>query len=709
MKRKIAIVALLVMSLVASAQTTLNGVTEEYNGRAKHTPLGMVELRVRDASSAVSNEKGHFTLTFNTSKPGDKVVVRNIDRDIFKAGYEVFNKDALEQWYLSNSKDVFTIVLCKSSVFRELKDKWNKVSSESYARQYSKDQLEYKRQLDEGKMQIEEYQRKMLELEDKYYEQLGNLDNYIDRFARIDLSILSEKDSLLVAMLEQGKIDEVIKIYEEQKNVEKYLNAKSENHELEEANKKIEKRMEENRKLMAMAKEKIKQQVQAYYMVGGSESIMKIDSIYRELATRDSLDFDAAYAYAVFLNDQKRNSQAIAWGKRALTYPALTKIDRIKLYDLLSMANIHGDSPQEGLRYAQMTIDSLSRYIGTDSLMYVEWCLSAMQHAATALNMTGQNDKAEAMYERIISLCEKIIQKSGEYNGYNAIMDLNIKTKMNFISFLAYYNSKYEKALSLTDNFLQDAERYSKMYDVEILQLNFATAQRTVGDLYARLGMLEKSDSILKLSVANFRKLYDKNKEKYASDLSGGMLNLGITQYYALKYQESKATLTEAVAISRQNCNMDNNQDLEVLTLGLNNVGYILFVLQDLANSENYLEEATQHSERLITKSYDMFSMTYAISYINLFTVYLAEEKLDKCDAIIEKTTKTADYVYTKRGASYQMSYIILKKELAKYYIKKNEIAKAKAEIDQALKIEPTCLDAEPELVELLKSKGITK
>ena len=75
------------------AQTIQNGVIQEYNERAKKTPLGGVELNVRSAGSTVSDGNGNFKLQFLTLKPGEKVNVRRVE----KLGYEIFNKEAVEK------------------------------------------------------------------------------------------------------------------------------------------------------------------------------------------------------------------------------------------------------------------------------------------------------------------------------------------------------------------------------------------------------------------------------------------------------------------------------------------------------------------------------------------------------------------------------------------------------------------------------------
>ena len=105
--------------LYSFAQTIQPGLTLEYNEKNTKTPLGGVEIVIRDAGSTVSDAKGNFTLTFNTLQPGDKVVYRQIQ----KSGFEIFNKQALEQWYISKDKKTYKKVLGRTGKLKALTEK----------------------------------------------------------------------------------------------------------------------------------------------------------------------------------------------------------------------------------------------------------------------------------------------------------------------------------------------------------------------------------------------------------------------------------------------------------------------------------------------------------------------------------------------------------------------------------------------------------
>ena len=207
MKRYILTLAILATTLTALAQATQPCLVLQYNQKQKKTPLGGVQVTVTNAGSTVSGADGRLTLSFRTLKPGAHVNFISAK----KAGYEVFNSGAIKSWNISSEGTPFPIVLVRSDYFNQLKENLGKAPSETYEAQYRK----AIRELEQQKLREEEFQRRYDELEKKYHEQLAQLENYIDLFARIDLSEVSAEEQRILDMMQQGKIDEALAAYEE--------------------------------------------------------------------------------------------------------------------------------------------------------------------------------------------------------------------------------------------------------------------------------------------------------------------------------------------------------------------------------------------------------------------------------------------------------------------------------------------------------------
>ena len=203
--------------VMAGAQATQPCVVKKYNKKEAKTPLSGVEVWVNNAGSKTSDEKGELTLVFRTLKPGDKVS----EVQATKAGYVIFNTEAVEQWFISRDQTPFTLVLVDKDYFEQLKSALTQTSTVNYRKKYEEAVKELEQQREEGRLKDEEYNQKYDELDARLRDQLNNLDNYIDRFARIDLSSVSDAEQRILDMVQEGKIEEAVQAYEELRLEEK--------------------------------------------------------------------------------------------------------------------------------------------------------------------------------------------------------------------------------------------------------------------------------------------------------------------------------------------------------------------------------------------------------------------------------------------------------------------------------------------------------
>ena len=299
MKKYLFLTLLIMSALGLSAQAVQDGIIKEYNEKNAKTPLSGVELNVRSAGSTVSDTDGEFSLRFLTLKPGEKVNVRRIE----KLGYELFNKEAIEQWNI-NPTTPFVIVMCRADRFKKIRDNYERVSSASYERQLKKEQAQLARLKEEGRLKEDEYNRQLAELNENYEKQLDKLENYVDRFSRIDLSELSATESEIIALVQDGRIDEAIERYDRQGYVDKYTREVSQLKEVSAAIDRLEDvkfAKEQSRDSLLAA---INRQVETLRLAGGRENFNKIGVILHDVAYADTTDVAAVSKYIRFLRDQ---------------------------------------------------------------------------------------------------------------------------------------------------------------------------------------------------------------------------------------------------------------------------------------------------------------------------------------------------------------------------------------------------------------------
>lgn len=443
MKRLLSSIMFVLMACsTAFSQSAQNGIVKEYNDAKKKTPLAGVEIVVNNAGSNVSEKNGKFVLSFRTLKPGDKVEVRKIE----KAGYEIFNKDALDAWRIANDGSEFTIVLCKSAKFKALKDQYNAVASKSYAQQQKKDEERLASLLKEGKLQQAEYEKKLKELKVKYDEQLENLDNYIDRFARIDLETISKEEQRIIEMVKAGNIEEAIAAYEAMNLEEKYAQAVENIGIASNAISQLEKIKADNENTRKEAFFAVKRMNDARRLQGGEGNYKKIGESLKRLADSDTTYLVPLYEYADFAYNQNDIKEASKYYDIILLKE--TDIENKAVFmQRYSNACVNEDA-NKSLRFAleaEHILDSLI-HIGKNEVRNKNRILNTYNSLANAYSKKNINDKAEHYY----LLCINTIKELGIKDTR---MRIEYATFAHNLGFLYLNNKKYELAIE----FLEDA------------------------------------------------------------------------------------------------------------------------------------------------------------------------------------------------------------------------------------------------------------
>ncbi len=196
--------------------------------------------------------------------------------------------------------------MCKSDKFKCIRDNYEKVSSESYAKQLKKEEATLAKLKADGRLKEEEYQQLLFQLREEYENQLDNLNNYIDKFSRIDLSELNSVEQDIIELVQQGKIETAIAKYEEQNYVDKYAREVAQ---LKEVSTAID-RLEEIRYSKEIARDSllssIDRQIVTLLLAGGKDNFERIGVILRDVAFADTTSTNNAIKYAEFCLKQNK-------------------------------------------------------------------------------------------------------------------------------------------------------------------------------------------------------------------------------------------------------------------------------------------------------------------------------------------------------------------------------------------------------------------
>ena len=592
------------MSHSLSAQVVQRGLMLEYNEELAKSPLGGVEVVVRGAPSSVSDASGGFELEFLTQSGGERVSVTRIE----KPGYEIFNKEALEQWNI-NPEEPFRIVMCESGRFKRIRDNYSRVSSESYARQQASEESRLRELLEEGALKEEEYRKELYELKVEYQTKLDDLESYVDRFARIDLSELDEAEREIIRLVQAGDMEGAIARYEAQDLVGKYRAETEDIREIETARESLgeaELVKREGRDSLFAA---VRRQLETYVLAGGEENYDKAGNLLREVALADTTNLEAVLEFAEFAMKQNDHRQA-------------------KLFYCIA--------------YRQCSADSSDL-----------WRLSAIQNQLGRL-YKAERDYASALkfYEAAYETQERIRERYGFAGDYTRSVVLADNLGGLYRSEGKYADAKnmYLSALGFLRNLLEDEG------DSEFLRSEMAIEYQNLGGVSQDMGDYDEAEDYLKSALTIRDSLFLLNPGRYLSVLANSQQALGNLYFGQSDYAEAEPLLQKA--LSNRQLLYDLNPDAfrEDFAETNSSLGALYFETGQYDLAEKHVLEALNNYGILNELAPEVYSVQVAIETAKLGQLYFAKSDYMKSKHYLQAALKYSEILGPEQLYHIQMS-----------------------------------------------------
>lgn len=654
----ILIILLMTLSITnVVAQCVQKGIILEYNGKDQKSPIANVEIVVNNAGSTVSDKKGEFTLNFRTLKPGDKVTIRRIE----KIGYEVFNKDAVEQWYISKSSEPFVIIMCRSDKFKQIRDNYSSVAKSNYTIKFENEQILLKNDLDKGKMLENEYKSKLQALQDQYESQLENIDSYIDKFARIDLSELNAFEKEVINLVSKGEIDKAIAKYEGEDLLAKYMSQIESYNKLDEAQQKIAKALDKTISRRDSIHKVITHQVSLLRMAGGKENFDKAMNLMRDVALSDTTNFVAVYDYASYCQKVGRLDEALKFFNTILNVELPTSHESVQAR--IGMSNIllkQKDYFQikQSTRPVIEIIDQLAQKEGNPNL-YIAERINAKKTLARACAQLKDTTEAIHYYNEAIEDAKTLAEMDPSQIG--VLVDVEAMT-------CQMYSRNFnmgDEAMAIGKNALEHAKTFYEQ-NPDLNKARYAFVLNTVASAYQAKKDYKEAERLLVEAGKLYEEAYKKNPEAYGSYFASNKQNLA--NLY-LRKDESGAVpnldkvlkpLQEAEKlfqklISEGNGNVSNH----LLYIHLNYSDYYLY-------SKMY-DKALEYA-LLSLRETEPYYAKYPATYLSVYCAGL--ENKANCLEVAGRHKETIETLDQLIEATKSDKYVNIKKEYIKKYKK---------------------------------------
>lgn len=457
----------------ANAQVVQKGKVLEYKGKEVKTPLAGAELDIRNASSTVSGKDGSFALRFNTQKAGDQVIVRSVR----KSNYEIFNKDAVDQWIISPTKQ-FSVVMCKADKLRELKEKYNSTLYSSYRNQRRKSLDEVERLRKEGKIKDAEYRRKLNQIEDEYDKQLSNINSYIERIVRIDISELNEGEKEIIELIEEGKLAEAISRYEKMDLLNSYMAEHTDRRKLESDITSLNVLYNEKIANEDSIKSKLKRQVDLLRLSGGYDNYKRAAEILCSVADKDCRDIswllDTGRHLESFMSDLSSANSHYMHALSVCQDDGENGENLAKVYMAIGF-NLHNQGRyHEALEHYNKALTIRESIYEEDNPLLA----NTYRHVASAYFTLGQLDEVVKFYSKAMNILLNSDAKSFT----------DLASCYRLMAGFYYKFGNYDKAIEFTTKSLDCVNRMDGYKNIKIAQ-NLTD----LADIYLKKGDNEKA------------------------------------------------------------------------------------------------------------------------------------------------------------------------------------------------------------------------
>lgn len=578
------------MSHSLSAQVVQRGLMLEYNEELAKSPLGGVEVVVRGAPSSVSDASGGFELEFLTQSGGERVSVTRIE----KPGYEVFNKEALEQWNI-NPEEPFRIVMCESGRFKRIRDNYSRVSSESYARQQASEESRLRELLEDGALKEEEYRKELYELKVEYQTKLDDIESYVDRFARIDLSELNEAEREIIRLVQAGDMEGAIAKYEAQDLVGKYRAETEDIREIETARESLDEAEQAKREGRDSLFAAVRRQLETYVLAGGEENYAKAGNLLREVALADTTNLEAVWEYVTFAYDQKDYREA-----ESASLLLLRKYEENAcILDPKRLAMTHANL---GAIYDELfNFDRAEEYLKRALDIFRNSTLEDRgKYLTKTYSLLAEHYNRASDYDNSIIYHKKAVEEQSNI----CKISKSRKDSLELVRILNNYGNlcrnvglfdEAEKVYTEALSFLCDIDSEDQVINTLVASIN-----NNLGVLFLRTNHVAAAEEVLLVSFKIYKRLYEVNPEAYLQEISMSALNLASVYKRKGSYNYAEEYYSDALSGYLKLYSIDNDAYRKDLAVIQYNIG-------DLYRDTDRNKEAIE----LYLESYNNFQVLF--------------------------------------------------------------------------------------------------
>lgn len=643
--RLTAIILFLMEVLTLHAQTTIQrGVTYRYNGKKPHTVIGGVYVKTATAAQGtVSDEKsGEFQLTLHNvslGMPLGKAVIS-------KEGMMVFNQQAVDEWDVR--KVPLRVILCNKEHFIKQKQQLIAYGKRQAERKFERQKAELKRLNQANKIMKDAYYAKIDSLQKELDNAHQHIDEYADRFARIDESELDTIAQHAIDLFNQGETEAAIRTIERVDYLSRLDNAiaaRDMAHQRRLQDERNEARADDD---VTRNTRNIEARVDMYTLVGEWK---KAAELLKALADKTGTMYAIA-EYATFCNSQNQFAEA----------------ERYYAKEMEMMKDLAAKEPNAYVKpYAALLADLAYLYSKANRL-----------------------DMSESTYKQAISILE---QHSKDASDTNDALLANIITQLASI-----YNktNRFEESESLFKKALDKCRKLAKK-DAETYEYNLAAALVGCGNLSAHLRKYEESEMYYKESLDIVKRLLSGGKQEYANELAGIYYSLGGIYEKEVRFDESESMYRQSVKLRKQAAEKNPQKYEPALAMSLSGLGTNHLLTANDEEGEDALCQAWHIYERLATENPNAYEPHLA-SVLTALGLFYGQRNFSKAEPMLRQALEIRQKMMWCDRKAYEPLFAETSFTLANLYYNHGKYAQSEEYCKQAIETNERLAQENPDI-----------
>jgi tetratricopeptide (TPR) repeat protein len=631
--------ALLLFPLPLIAQTTARGVVTEQNSGNK--PIPGVQIKALGSAPEASDNAGQFQLQFASKKPGERIVVS----EVVKKGYEIVNKDVINNWLIPADRQARTkIVMCPEGALARNTMKYYDISLAGLTKGYNDRIRLLQEQRDKALIDAKAFGEQAKAVSEQYENAQKQLEELAERFARENFDDCSSIHRQAFEAFSQGNIEEAIRILESVNSEGEIAKAKQQKEKSDRLESEVHAMRAQSDSVIRQNIEKLIFQADLYV---ASNRFDDADKTFETAALADTTYLQSVGSYARFLRKQKHYDKALRWGKTAL---AAARSDFERAIAITELAMVQNDlynytQAERGYMEALAIIGNLAE---ADPRTYLPELAIILTTLAGLQNEQREWEKASANADEALAIRRKLMKKDPDKYGGDVASTLitraGIQSEMRLF---AEAEDNLNEALALLRTSPDSAAPHNK--------LALATALNNISLQQLGRRAYSLAEENLTESLAISRELAATNPDAYSEGYAGKLNNLAQVQT-AMKHNDSaEANQVKAIAIYEKLAKKNPQRFNNMLVTALSNLGLYYDEWRQYEKAERMCAASAAIYRELAASNPESFTHYLAMNLYVYGSVYYHDNKRDSADALFVECLEISRNLSASDSALFQL------------------------------------------------------